>query len=383
VARPPLPIGTAGEIYTNATAAGFRARCNFRDFDGVTREIERHGKTEAKAKTKLREAIRDRSYADAAASITPDTLVRDLAEMWWTEFSAEDRSPNTLRLYRGRLDNQVLKALGALRIREVTTSRCDRLYKAVVKENGASVAKIVRTVVGGMLGMAARHDALTINPSREAGRISTKTKRPSRALTLDEAVDLRAKIAADPVALKRDLPDLTDLLLATGLRIAEGIAICRDAVDLGEGTVEVRGNVVREAGRGLYIRWIPKTPAGFRRLELPWWAVDMLRRRCEGLAGDAPVFTAPLGGLRDPSNTSADLREAWDTAGYQWVTSHVYRRTVATWMDKSGLSARAAADQLGHVRVSLVQDSYFGRQTRATGARAVMEVVSGQSVKAG
>jgi hypothetical protein len=49
----------------------------------------------------------------------------------------------------------------------------------------------------------------------------------------------------------------------------------------------------------------PKSKSGFRTLELPGWAVAMLRRR---QATSPPnqwgvVFTAPAGGLRDPSNT--------------------------------------------------------------------------------
>jgi len=56
-----------------------------------------------------------------------------------------------------------------------------------------------------------------------------------------------------------------------------------------------------------------------------------------------PVFGAILGGWRDPSNTQADLRQAFDAAGYPWVTSHTFRKTVATLMDQAGLSSRATA----------------------------------------
>lgn len=57
------------------------------------------------------------------------------------------------------------------------------------------------------------------------------------------------------------------------------------------------------------------------------------------------------------------------------MTSHTFRRTVGTLMDQAGLSARAAADQLGHAKVSMTQDRYFGRKIRATGAAAVLEAV--------
>jgi len=55
--------------------------------------------------------------------------------------------------------------------------------------------------------------------------------------------------------------------------------------------------------------------------------------------------------------------------------SHTFRKTVGSLMDDAGLSARAAADQLGHAKVSMTQDRYFGRKVRATGGAAVLEAV--------
>ena len=72
--------------------------------------------------------------------------------------------------------------------------------------------------------------------------------------------------------------------------------------------------------------------------------------------GEWPLFPAPEGGLHDPSNTQADLRQALTAVGYPWVTSHVFRKTVATLMDKAGRTARDIADQLGHAHPSMSQD---------------------------
>ena len=93
------------------------------------------------------------------------------------------------------------------------------------------------------------------------------------------------------------------------------------------------------------------------------------------------MFTSPAGRLRDPSNTQADLRDTFARLGYQGITSHTFRRTVGTLMDQAGLSARAAADQLGHAKVSMTQDRYFGRKVRATGAAAVLEALDRAPVR--
>jgi integrase len=88
------------------------------------------------------------------------------------------------------------------------------------------------------------------------------------------------------------------------------------------------------------------------------------------------VFTSPTGRLRDPGNTQADLRDVYERAGYPDITSHTFRRTVATLMDRAGLTARAAADQLGHAKVSMTTDRYYGRRVVATGAAGVLEAVA-------
>jgi integrase len=226
-----------------------------------------------------------------------------------------------------------------------------------------------------MAGLATRHDALEHNPVRDAGRISPgKSKRVPRALSVAETRVLRGWLSNDDKAREHDLPDLVDMLLATGLRVGEALAVTWDAVDLSAGTVEVRGTVIRVKGQGLMIKPAPKTRAGFRTLMLPSWAVEMLRLRPPGKP-DQTVFCSAVGGLRDRDNALSDLREALNAAGFDWVTSHTFRRTVATLMDQSGLSARAAADQLGHSHPSLTQDVYYGRRIASTGAAEVLEVL--------
>ncbi|MEU4392810.1 tyrosine-type recombinase/integrase [Kribbella sp. NPDC023855] len=44
------------------------------------------------------------------------------------------------------------------------------------------------------------------------------------------------------------------------------------------------------------------------------------------------------------------------------MTSHAFRKTVATALDDAGQTARGAANQLGHSRISMTQDHYFDRK---------------------
>ena len=148
-------------------------------------------------------------------------------------------------------------------------------------------------------------------------------------------------------------------------------------VDFDAATVEVQATLVRVTGKGVVLKEKPKSKVGWRVIELPSWAVSLLRRRREQNVNNRwdVVFPSVTGRLRDPSKSQVDLRAAFDRAGYSKITSHTLRRTVATLMDEAGLTARAAADQLGHSKVSMTTDHYFGRRKRTTAAARVLEAL--------
>lgn len=380
---PPLPIGTFGTIKVYPARTGYRASCLYRDYDGKVRSVEKAGRTKAGAEAALKLALRDRSRVAGIGDITSETRMRAVAELWFSQL--RDKSPTTMESYRRILDRHIVgpapespatKAapvlLADLRLRELPIGIVDRFLQKVAAQHGPATAKLVRSVLPGICGLAARHDALDRNPVRDVGGVDTKPKTAPRALSIAQARQLMALLTYDDEAVSRDVPDLVAFLFATGVRIGEAAALTWDAVDLDAGTVEVRSTVVRLKGQGLIAK-ATKTDAGARTLVLPNWCVDHLRSR-RGV-DDGPVFSAIRGGWRDPSNTQSDLREAFSAAGFDWVTSHALRKTVATVMDHAGLSSRAAADQLGHANPSMTADVYMGRKVASTGAAAVLEAL--------
>ena len=380
--RPQLALGTAGRVRVYPLAGdGFRARALYRDYDGQVRPVERKGHTRGAAERALAVALRDRARFDADSAITPDSKFSVVAEHWYAELASEGKSPSTVQAYRDRLDRQLLPALGAVRVRELTVGLVDRHLAAVKAKHGSPVAKLTKSVLSGVCRFACRHDSLKHNPCRDVAKISTKPKRPPRSLSVAEIRQLRAFLTYDDVALAKDLPDLIGFMLATGMRIGEAAALQWDAVDLNAGTVDVRGTVLRIRGQGLVIKPNPTGRSGERVLKLPSWATTMLKLRYD--ARHAPrsrphlpvVFATELGNLRDPSNTRRDMQKAFERAGRPELTPNVFRKSVASLMSDSGLPARAAADQLGHSQVTTTLNRYKGRMVRATGAAEVLEVL--------
>jgi integrase len=109
-------------------------------------------------------------------------------------------------------------------------------------------------------------------------------------------------------------------------------------------TITVTGKVVRVSGQGLVRVDETKSAAGCRTS--PSKKSSSRQRR---------------GTLRDPDNFNRQWRQVRDGLGAADVSSHSFRKTVATLIDDEGLSARIGADHLGHAHVSMTQDVYMTR----------------------
>ena len=257
--------------------------------------------------------------------------------------------------------------LGQLRLRELSVPAVDRLLRVTVEKHGSATAKGVRSVLSGMVGMAMRHGAMTTNPTRDVAPISVP-KKIVRALTVEETELLVKKLCADKDATRLDLIDLVEFMLGTGVRLGEACALRVPQIDLEGGTVEISATAF-----GIEER--PKTKAGWRVIATPPNVVSILRRRIQDpkLRTNVAIFPSPIGRVRDSSNTSADIRRALSDAGFSWVSSHTFRKTVATRLDEAGLSARSIADHLGHAAPSMTQDVYMGRRLANSDAAKVLD----------
>lgn len=382
--RPRLEIGTYGKIRFCRSATGWRAMTFFRDFDGRTRPVERSGKTKGAAERNLKRALQERTGV-AGGEIKPDTKLRDLSAAWLLMIEGEAAqgklSPSTLTTYRSILDRYVIKGVGEWSVREASVARIDRFLSTLSLNVGAPTAKTARTVLSGMLVYAARHGAIGFNPTRDTRPLSTVKASGPRALTPAERSKWLEQLEADEKAARWGLPDISRFMIATGVRIGEALALYWEDVDLDAGVVHILYTVVRVQGVGL-VRKSTKTAAGERVLPLPSWAVQMLKRRQKDAEDDdrpeaSPVFPNVDGGLRDPSNVLRVLRESRGSEGFEWVTSHVFRKTAATVLDERGLTARQIADHLGHSRPSMTQDVYMARKVASTAAAEALEDVLG------
>lgn len=379
MSRPPLPIGSWGKIKRTELAKGrWVAKARVRDMDGVTRLVERGGRTGAEAERILSAHLAERT-APSGEDLTQDSRLTALWEAYEAHLLEEGRAIRTLERYR-YVSTYVLKGLGGYRIREITTQRLDGFVKSLKANYGPSVAKSARVILSGMFGLAVRFGAAAANPVRDVGTIKMES-RAARALSADELRGILDAMRSSQVVLNSankvtprqtlsqyctsaDLTDVVIMFAATGARISEVLGIRWQDVDFTAKTVSITGKVNRVPGQGMIRESFTKTAAGMRVLPLPEFAMNMLMGRQVAATGNVNdvVFPSALGTLRDPSAVHKQWRTVRSRLKLDWVTSHTFRKTMATLLDAQGLSARVGADQLGHAQISMTQDFYMGRK---------------------
>jgi integrase len=279
--RPPLPIGTWGEISNRATKTTKNgkplkhlAHAKFRDHYGKVRAVTATGTTKTAARAALLIKLQNRAKTNHSGELTTAHKVNHLLDLWDKKFQGlladGTRSPTSLDTYRRALKNHLRPAIGELHIGEATTQRLDTVLTTIKDHAGAATARTCRAVISGAMKLAVRYGAIIVNPVREVDSIEAKPTNPPRALTAKDVTLLHKLLTADEHAIAADLPDLVTFMLGTGVRIGEALAILWHQIDLDAGT----GNHPHDRA-ATWRRSDPqstKSRAGERVLSLPTWA---------------------------------------------------------------------------------------------------------------
>ncbi len=378
--RPELPLGRHGNISARKVRKGYAvAQCWVRDHDGVRRLVKRVGSSVDAARQRVQEALTSRFEA-GTGGLNPDSRLAEVAELWSADIARQvsegQLAASTQRQYMTMLNNYVAPAIGQIRCRELRVSHCEALM-ATVAAKGVATRQAVRGVLAGVCGHAVRHDAMATNPAKALGQIKAAkgSRKKVTALTATQRDKWFEFLKTDEAATRAELWDLTALMLATGVRVGELLAVRIEEIDLKAGTLPVSHHMTPVTGKGL-VREESLKAGGDRDLVLPKWARTIVKRRALKLGGQGPLFPTRNGTHRSPHNVARDYREARTRGGFgDEMVTHTLRKTVITELIERGLSTKDAADQAGHSRIATTEEHYVGRDRVGEKAADLLEAL--------
>lgn len=271
--------------------------------------------------------------------------------------------PRTQIDYRSIIQNDILPALGRLKVAAVEFEHVERLHANITKRAPVRANRAL-AVTATMFGLAVRWKLRADNPCKGVTRNREHGRR--RYLKPDELVRLTAALAGDPNQLAANI---LRLLLLTGARKGEVLSAQWDQIDLAAGVWTKPHTMTKQEREHA----IP--------LSAP--ARQLLERLHKRSGGSPWVFPGRDGGARE------DLKYAWaricKAAGITGLRVHDLRHSYASHLVSAGFSLPVIGSLLGHstptttARYSHLIDDVLRTATERVGA-IISGVPSGEIV---
>lgn len=263
-------------------------------------------------------------------SITPDLKLAELVDDWLQRLRKEGRlEGTTICEYERVLRILVIPELGGRRLDELAPEQVNALL-ADLGDRSVNRQRKAKVVLGAMLDTAVAAGALGANPVR--GSLTISRPAPSQAsLSPGEVADVQAAVHAclgkerPGPRSSRDMSDIIELMLTTGARIGEVLALRWREIDLDARSIELNATIKTESGMGTYRKVLLRP----RTVALPESMTLLLGRRQRVMPANqlGAVFPTRNGTWQQVNNVERRWRQIRREAGLDWITPDHFRRS--------------------------------------------------------
>lgn len=329
---------------------------------GVTKRTRVYGKTAREVTTKLKEIRKrlDEGLPPTDAKATVETFTKTWID---TTLANSDRKPSTKSTMKTLANKHLVgTTLGAVQLDQLRPQRVERW---LVDLRDANLSDATRqklyNLLKSILDTAVRDRLLGRNPVEAVDRPKVERK---EAAFLTEAEIAKFKAAAKDT---RHGP-LFDVMLATGIRPGEALALRWDDVDLEANILRIDGTLARINGE--LVESKPKTMKSERRLHIAKGSAAVLKARRKAQVEErlhagsqwtetGYVFTTELGHPLDPRNALRAVKVTAKAA--QLPTSiglHTLRHSALSLMLKNGVPLTTVSEVAGHSSATITAMVY-------------------------
>ena len=346
-------------------------------------------------------ALQVATELDRAGSVrSGELLLRDFLHNWLAAFKVHEVCSRTMALYYDAERLHIAPALGDLPLGEVTPLKIQTFLYQLQAEKRLSQRTISlnKSVLVQMYDYAMELGLVDSNPARNA-KLPRQSRKiddgDSKVIPIAQREQLLKAAESDPILC----PILT-LLMLTGMRIGEALALQWKHVDFQNRTISIQQSLTRELefdGEGRTKKTaaalgVTKTRCSRRVIQAPDLVLQRLRewmrylsKRKGGLEALVPegfVFCSTRTmGMRTYSGFRASFRHFLERNGFgdQHLNLHRFRHTYASMLLEQEISPKVVQKLLGHRDVSTTLGVYSHVVPEVfTGVTAVVNTASEQ-----
>ena len=323
------------------------------------------GRTRKEVKQKAKHAQDDFiSNGCTVTKVVPVKNYQELADLWLDSYQLTVK-PQTFVATKQMLYNHLIPVFGSLRLAKLSVS----YIQSFINDLSTQIVHyaVVHSINMRVLQYGVSLQLLPFNPARDI-ILPKKPKRENKAIKFIDSDDLKAlllhmeKLAFKKYSYYLDYV-LYSVLLATGCRFGEVVALEWSDIDLENGTISISKNY----NRFLKLIGTPKSKAGVRTISIDKKTVNMLRlyknRQRQlyvqsGARASTVVFATPTREYQNLATRQEALDRRCAEISIPRFTFHAFRHTHASLLLNAGISYKELQYRLGHATLAMTMDIY-------------------------
>lgn len=287
----------------------------------------------------------------------------ELAEWYFENYAPVELKEGTLYNYKSAYKKHIEPVFGNVRVKDINTPRLT-LFVQSLKLHPETVRKVY-IIMQSIFHRGVEQGFIRETPCRNV--ILPKNKGEKKKPVLDEKQTRRFIELLETKPCDLDIKRMIKVLLFTGLRSGEMLALSWQDIDFDRMTISVSHNLADVGGK----HWLatPKTESSIRTIGMSKALADIFREQkayqeqligALGLKFAHPemVFTSANGNFRDRSALRTSFKRFFKGTEFEYLTLHQLRHCNATLLLNSGVDLKVVSEHLGHSDIGVTANIY-------------------------
>lgn len=304
-----------------------------------------------------------------------DLLLNDWMKIWLEQYKAGVVKDGTLETYQIICHSLIEPYFTRNKLQAVRADHIQAFFNDLLRRDySRSTIELSRAVLSGALKQAYRNGMIEKNPMDQA-QIPRKANAVNEGCT--KVLTKEQQQVFMEAARGSYLCNLFGLLIRTGLRIGEALALTYKDIDKRKGVIHIR-RTLKEGHGGFYVN-SPKSKTSARDIPLTEDIISILDAQKTYLSGkvtriDGYIFSTLEGQAihRNRVQTEIDRlirqineaerekakKEGREPVAFPRFTPHTFRHTFATRAIEAGMKPQTLKAILGHSSLAMTMDLY-------------------------
>lgn len=287
----------------------------------------------------------------------------ELADWYFENYAPVELKEGTVYNYKSAYNNHIKPVLGNVRVKDINTPRLTQFVQSL-KLQPETVRKIY-VVLQSIFHRGVEQGFIRDTPCRNV--ILPKNRSKKKKPVLDEEQTSRFMKLIEEKKCDPDIKRIIKVLLYTGMRCGECLALSWNDINFEEMTISIEHNLADVGGK----HWLttPKTESSIRTIGMSQALADIFREQKkyqeqliealgDGFSHPEMVFTSANGNYRDRSSLGTSLKRFLRGTEFDFLTLHSLRHCNATLLLNSGVDLKVVSDHLGHCDIGVTANIY-------------------------